>query len=706
MLSENNANAAHDALLADLSLQAVDAYSNDQRVLGNSLMAQGQVHIRAVDAELSALGTRLEAEAVQQGDQALASAETAFSRATLISVGAGLGGILLTLVIIGSITRPLRRTVAAMQTLSAGDLTIPVPTGGTDEIGTMNTTLQLFRDSLSERERLAARQLTEAIEAISEGFALFDADDRLVICNSRFREMYRALDLTIAPGIPFAQIAAALAAARMIAGEGDTWLDARLARHRAPDKPFDQKRSDGTRIRISERRTEDGGVVGVYSDITEARAREARLGELVGSLAEARDEAMRATTAKNQFLVSMSHEIRTTMNGIIGMSNLLLHTALLGDQADFARTINDSAESLLTILNDILDFSKVEAGKLDLEREPFDLREYVEGALDLVAMAAGKKGLDLAYFIDPKGPARVTSDPTRMRQILLNLLNNAIKFTEKGEVMLARGQRCPARHCTLTFAVRDTGVGIPPDRQINLFQSFTLADASTTRHFGGTGLGLAISQRLVGLMGGRISIDSEVGIGSTFSFALDLPVAPDIRAVQMSDIRPDLNNTRVPIVDDNATNRKILSRQAEIWSMIPTAIATPAEAIRVLNDQRFDVAILDMNMPDMNGVQLATYIRSQSAFSGLPLILLSSLGHSADHDQDALMPAGFAHVLAKPVKPSALLNALMTIASGEPVRVLQRKSAQSNQFDDSFATEVPARILLADDHPTIRNWAV
>ncbi|MEO8242438.1 MAG: response regulator [bacterium] len=738
MLSENNANAAHDALLADLkvleplapdavahirkevaalmdlSFQAVDAYSNDQRVLGNSLVAQGQAHIRAVDAELSGLVSRLESQAVLQGSGALAAAEGAVGRATQISIAAGLGGILLTLLIIGSITRPLRRAVGAMQALSAGDLSAPIPQGGTDEIGTINQTLVLFRDSLIERERLAARQLaaekslqksqtqlTEAIEAVSEGFALFDADDRLVICNSRFREMYHALDLTIAPGISFSQLAGALAASRLIAAGDDTWLSARLARHRAPEKPFDQERSDGTWIRISERRTEDGGVVGVYSDITDARAREARLGELVNSLAEARDEAMRATTAKSQFLASMSHEIRTPMNGIIGMSNLLLHTELLGEQADFARTINDSAESLLTILNDILDFSKVEAGKLDLERAPFDLRECVEGALDLVAMVAGKKGLDLAYFIDPKVPARVISDATRMRQVLLNLLNNAIKFTEKGEVVLTIGaSAAEGGHCRVTFAVRDTGIGIPPDRQAHLFQSFTQADASTTRRFGGTGLGLAISQRLIGLMGGQISIDSEAGKGSTFSFGLDLQVAPDIPVVQMADLRPDLKESRILIVDDNETNRKILSRQAEIWSMIPTAVASPAEAITVLNDKRFDVAILDMHMPDMNGVQLATHIRSQTALANLPLILLSSLGQSAEHDQDALKQAGFADVLAKPVKPSALLNALMTIASGEPVRVLQRKVTQKNQFDDSFAQEIPARILLADDHPT------
>ena len=426
-------------------------------------------------------------------------------------------------------------------------------------------------------------------------------------------------------------------------------------------------------------------------------------------LTEACRTAEANSRAKSEFLAAMSHEIRTPMNGVIAMAGLLTETTLTPEQRGYLDTILNSSESLLSIINDILDFSKIEAGKMELESRPFDLRAAVEEALDLLSSRAIEKQLDICYAADPSIPTLIEGDAQRLRQVLVNLLGNALKFTERGDVSVkveklpaAAGEAGEPLALRLHFAVRDTGIGIQPDRLARLFRAFSQADVSTARKYGGTGLGLAISRRLVELMGGRMWAESTPGEGSTFHFTVNTTAVADSAPPACCQLQPRLAELKILILDDNGASRNVLFEQCQQWGMLPQAVENPAQALSLFRQgAEFDLALIDLHLPGMDGVTAAAEIQKLPSASMLPMVLLTPLGKRKSATEEARVV--FAHSVHKPVKPAALCAALERALLSPR---LPARPPEPVKAEQTLGTTMPLRILVVDDNAINQKVAI
>ena len=672
------------------AMQAVDAYTEGNRVIGNTYLAAARKFSDEIDTVLKRLEEGLETEADAARDAAAAAAKNTYTRALIAVALITIAGAIMTWLVLRSILVPLARIDKAMGQLAEQQEAVELPPEGTDEFGRLATTLRLLRDSEAERrilEAAAVRQrntVITAIETIPDGFAFFDAQDRLVLVNQRYLEIFPAIAELMTPGRPFEEIARAQAkrATDIGAAGPEAWVEEAIRRHREPQGMIERQFDDGTWLRIAKRKTPEGGTIAVYTDITDLKQRQAEL-------EEARQGAEVANEEKSRFLASMSHELRTPLNAIIGYSEMLIEDAnelaQPGLVADLGK-IMASGRHLLALINDVLDLSKIEAGKMELYIERFSLMQLISDVESTVAPLVAKKGNRLTVKVSVE-PDEVETDKTKLRQNLFNLLSNAAKFTDHGEILLAVKRKPNQRHDWLEFSVSDDGIGMTEQQQTKLFQAFVQVDSSTTRNYGGTGLGLAITQHFVRMMGGTIEVKSEFGKGSTFRFKI-----PAICKAHEIDETPPRNEAQeevqthgtVLVIDDEAKARKFVSDAVRAAGFKVVEAKGGEEGLAKVRKLCPDAVILDVIMPGQDGWSVLREIKSDAGLRHIPVILVTVVG-----DREMGLAFGATDHLIKPIDPRQLIDTLNAVAGDRRHDVLV--------VDDDPATrELFRRVLIRE----------
>ena len=717
-LSEINADAARDRLAKKLDAlaarqpdvagkirteveefegdarRAVEAYTNDQRVVGNTFLASARQHSVAIDSRLADYVEDLNAQAAAARSRIQSDvARTNLIAITVVALTIVLG-ILAALVVLRSISEPLDRVVAAMAGITAGNLNVDIPAPAPDEIGAMAKTLELFRESIRERARLSAqseeqrRMVQTAIETISDGFVLFDPDDRIVLCNSKFRELYPKLDDQARPGTKFVDLLKVGVERGVLDTAGqppDQWIAARLSSHSDP-KGFIEAHHGNIWVRISERRTPDGSTVCVYTDISELKARQVEL-------QDAMQQAETANRAKSAFLANMSHELRTPLNAIIGLTEMMVsNSARFGtDKAlEPLRRVHRAGKHLLDLINQVLDLSKIEAGKLELSPETINIAALIEEVAGTARPLAeqNKNRLNVTY---PKDIAPLYVDALRLRQILLNLLSNACKFTKEGDVTLrVTPINADARHW-LDFAVSDTGIGMTAEQLTKLFEDFSQADQSTARRYGGTGLGLAITRRLCRMMGGDVTVTSEAGKGSTFTVRLPIAASDEDKAeeVAIASRDPAVVGNCVLVIDDDATARELIANHLREEGFAVVTAAGGRDGLKLAEELHPLAITLDVIMPDIDGWTVMAALHGNPALADIPVVMAT-----ITDQQRKGMTLGASGYLTNPIDRNELIALLRPFqARARPTRVLMVE-------DDRGQRDV-IRNLLEPQH-----WAV